>query len=187
MQRQLDAIVQLNKFKGIINQSFIFLFTHVIHCSSYNVSNNNQHIFVSGTNEKYKTIQKYCCQQNRTNTAKEKSKIATFTFSFCDSSQVKCIMWGFPCSQVPCCQDKDFVDDWKFSFLFLLKNPTNPFLFANSTKYFATIFYCQMLLLLSRNDGNWHLEQKHHWKRNSFCIYTSLSFIGWTNSQKNPI
>ena len=99
MQRQLDAIVQLNKFKGIINQSFIFLFTHVIHCSSYNVSNNNQHIFVSGTNEKYKTIQKYCCQQNRTNTAKEKSKIATFTFSFCDSSQVKCIMWGFPDSQ----------------------------------------------------------------------------------------
>ena len=67
MQRQLDAIVQLIKFKGLlflekINQDLI-LFTHVIHCSSYNVSNNNQHIFVSGTNEKYKTIQKYCCQQ----------------------------------------------------------------------------------------------------------------------------
>lgn len=160
MQRQLDAIVQLIKFKGLLflgkmNQSLI-LFTHVIHCSSYNVSNNNQHIFVSGTNEKYKTIQKYCCQQNRTNTAKEKSKIATFTISFCDSSQVKCIMWGFPCSQVPCCQDKDYIDDWKFhiSFLFLLKNPANPFSFANSTKYFATIFYCQIFLLLSRNDGN---------------------------------
>lgn len=63
----------------------------VIHCSFYSVSNNNQHIFVSGTNEKYKTIQKYCCQ----NTAKEKSKIATFTLRFCRSSQVKVHNVGF--------------------------------------------------------------------------------------------